>query len=167
MELDRGTLANIDRKVLSGLGREERCRMVRLPISDALWSTWRRYCDAAGVPMGRAVVALIIQELCTVVEEHGGAGAPLFQGCADERVAAREARLAAREREFTATEQRLRGWDERLRTREAELSAWEQQLEMTSRLARQRGTVHKVGRNERCPCGSGLKYKHCHARLPR
>ena len=20
----------------------------------------------------------------------------------------------------------------------------------------------KVGRNERCPCGSGLKYKHCH-----
>ena len=22
----------------------------------------------------------------------------------------------------------------------------------------------KVGRNERCPCGSGKKYKHCHGR---
>ncbi len=25
--------------------------------------------------------------------------------------------------------------------------------------------VHKVGRNELCPCGSGKKYKHCHGRL--
>jgi len=25
-------------------------------------------------------------------------------------------------------------------------------------------TVEKVGRNERCPCGSGKKYKHCHGR---
>jgi sulfatase maturation enzyme AslB (radical SAM superfamily) len=23
-----------------------------------------------------------------------------------------------------------------------------------------------VGRNQRCPCGSGKKFKHCHARLP-
>ena len=23
----------------------------------------------------------------------------------------------------------------------------------------------KVGRNEPCPCGSGLKYKHCHGKL--
>jgi preprotein translocase subunit SecA len=23
----------------------------------------------------------------------------------------------------------------------------------------------KVGRNERCPCGSGKKYKHCHGAL--
>jgi len=22
----------------------------------------------------------------------------------------------------------------------------------------------KVGRNEKCPCGSGKKYKHCHGR---
>jgi uncharacterized protein YecA (UPF0149 family) len=24
------------------------------------------------------------------------------------------------------------------------------------------GIGAKTGRNERCPCGSGLKYKHCH-----
>jgi uncharacterized protein YecA (UPF0149 family) len=23
----------------------------------------------------------------------------------------------------------------------------------------------KVGRNDRCPCGSGVKYKHCHGRI--
>ena len=26
-------------------------------------------------------------------------------------------------------------------------------------------TWGKVGRNERCPCGSGKKYKHCHGRV--
>ncbi len=160
MEPDRATLANIDRKVLSRLGRDETYRMVRLPVSDALWATWKRYCHAAGIPIGRAVVALIAQELRTVVDESDDA--PIFDGRAEERLAAREARLAARERELTATEQRLRGWDERLRTREADLQARVQRLEMTSRLAWQRGTVRKVGRNERCPCGSGLKYKHCH-----
>jgi uncharacterized protein YecA (UPF0149 family) len=30
-------------------------------------------------------------------------------------------------------------------------------------MAAQRGdTTPKVGRNDRCPCGSGLKYKYCH-----
>ncbi len=29
-------------KVLSRLGRDERYRMARLQISDALWSTWKR-----------------------------------------------------------------------------------------------------------------------------
>ena len=26
-------------------------------------------------------------------------------------------------------------------------------------------TAHKLGRNDRCPCGSGRKYKHCHGSL--
>lgn len=28
------------------------------------------------------------------------------------------------------------------------------------------GTMVKTGRNENCPCGSGLKYKHCHGKAP-
>ncbi|MGH8926182.1 MAG: SEC-C metal-binding domain-containing protein [Acidimicrobiia bacterium] len=28
--------------------------------------------------------------------------------------------------------------------------------------SRPREASTRVGRNERCPCGSGLKYKHCH-----
>ena len=164
MELDRSTLANIDRKVLSGLGRQERSRMVRLPISDALWATWRRYCDAAGMPMGRAVVALIVQELRGVVERSEDGGARLVAERAGEELAAREQRIIAREREVAAEAQRLREWDERLRGREADLRAREHRLDLVSRLARGKAASPKVGRNERCPCGSGRKYKHCHGR---
>jgi len=29
-----------------------------------------------------------------------------------------------------------------------------------------KGSLAKAGRNERCPCGSGKKFKHCHGRTP-
>jgi hypothetical protein len=32
------------------------------------------------------------------------------------------------------------------------------------KVAREANTARKVGRNERCPCDSGLKYKKCHGR---
>ncbi|MEA2001341.1 MAG: hypothetical protein U9N84_05585 [Actinomycetota bacterium] len=48
MDLDRRRLAKIDRKVLAGLGHDERYWMVRVPVSDAVWSMWRRYCQAVG-----------------------------------------------------------------------------------------------------------------------
>ncbi len=41
--------------------------MVRLPISEALWSTWKRYCDTAGISIGRASLALIDRELLSVL----------------------------------------------------------------------------------------------------
>lgn len=164
MNLDRGTLANIDRKVLSGLRRQEHSRMVRLPISDALWSTWRRYCDAIGMPMGRAVVALIVRELGGVVDEHGNTKAPTLAGRVAEEMATREARVESRERDVAAADRRLRQRDQQLRAREADLLAREHRLEVASRVARRQEPSRKVGRNERCPCGSGRKYKHCHAR---
>ncbi len=66
MDLDRGELARIDRKLLAGLGRDETYRMVRVPVPPAKWSTWKRYCDSAGISMGRAIVALIDRELASV-----------------------------------------------------------------------------------------------------
>lgn len=138
--------------------------MVRLPISDALWATWRRYCDAAGMPLGRAVAALIVQELRGVVEPSGDGGTRLVAERAVEELAAREQRLVVRERDLVAEAQRLRGWDERLRGREADLLAREHRLEVASRAVRPQTAPRKVGRNERCPCGSGRKYKHCHGR---
>ncbi|HJQ76487.1 MAG TPA: SEC-C metal-binding domain-containing protein [Acidimicrobiia bacterium] len=43
------------------------------------------------------------------------------------------------------------------------MEAFEWRLELEKKLARQpSGTGAKTGRNERCPCGSGLKYKQCH-----
>ncbi len=68
MDLDRGTLAKIDRKVLSGLGHDENWQMVRVPLSEAVWSAWKRYCDALGISMGRAIATLVQYELRSVME---------------------------------------------------------------------------------------------------
>jgi len=163
MELDRGTLARIDRKLLAGLGQDETFRMVRVPVSEAKWSTWKRYCDAAGISMGRAIMALIERELVSVFGESNGNEIPLFAGRAEEKLAAREAQAVAREGHLEATEERLGGWSDWLRPRGEELEARERRTEWASKLvARPRAVSTKVGRNERCPCGSGLKHKHCH-----
>lgn len=163
MELDRGVLARIDRRLLAGLGQDEAFHMVRVPVTAAKWSTWRRYCDAAGISMGRAIMMLIERELVSVFGGCTGDEVPVFAGMADEQLAAREAQVDVREREVKAAEERIRSLNERLRLWEGELEAWEHRSELASRLLPWSATTRpKVGRNEQCPCGSGLKYKRCH-----
>jgi len=73
------------------------------------------------------------------------------------------AEIEAREREVGTSEARIRGWSERLRRWEDELEIREQRADSMSKLTSHHSTGRaKIGRNERCPCGSGLKYKHCH-----
>ncbi len=163
MDLNRGTLARIDRKVVAGLGHEEVYRSVRVSATEATWSTWKRYCDAAGISMGRAIMALISYELRSVIAEPVGDGGPVFAALAEQRLLSREAQLAARERAVEAAEERLSEWTKRLRAREGELRKLEQQVhEASGQVVRTTEPRSKVGRNERCPCQSGLKYKHCH-----
>ena len=51
--------------------------------------------------------------------------------------------------------------ERRLDERERSLRASERQ--MRARATRLAPSAHaKIGRNEPCPCGSGLKYKRCH-----
>jgi hypothetical protein len=88
--MDRATLARVDRKLASGLGHDETYRMLRVPVSDAIWSTWRRYCEGLGIPMGRAVAELIQSELRSVLGEADAS--PLFG--AHERGAGRTSGLA-------------------------------------------------------------------------
>ena len=146
-DLDRGALAKIDRRVLSGLGHEEVYQMVRVPVSEALWSTWRRYCEALGVSMGRAVSGLIAHELQTVVgvtvESEGRFTAELG------------GHLLKRAKALDARELRLEEWEQRLEEAERRLRVMVRPIDAAARGVR-------VGRNERCPCGSGVKYKHCH-----
>ena len=163
MDLDRGTLARVDRKLLAGLGQDEAFRMVRVPATGAKWSTWKRYCDSAGLAMGRAIAAMIDRELVAVFGESAGDPSPAFAAQAEKELARRQAQLACRERDATAVEERLRAWNDRLRRWEGELEARDQRAELTVKMSAQpRAAPTKVGRNERCPCGSGLKYKHCH-----
>lgn len=163
MDLDRGVLARIDRRLLAGLDRDERFQMVRVPVTPAKWSTWKRYCDAAGISMGRAIAALIDHELASMIDDSSGGARPMFEEQAQRRLADREAALARREPELGAADERLRRWNEHLRGREHEVEVREWRVEAATKLPSQPAEVRtKTGRNERCPCGSGLKYKHCH-----
>ena len=159
MDMDRGTLARIDRRLLAGLGDDEAYRTLRVPAIAAKWSTWKRYCDSVGVSMGRAVTMLIDRELVGVFGDVTGDEEPVFVQRAAEELASREAKIAIREREVDADEQRMRERGERLRRWEDELEARERQAETVSKLTSRESTGRsKIGRNERCPCGSGLKY---------
>ena len=165
MDLDRGVLSRIDRRLLAGLDRDERFQMVRVPVTPAKWSTWKRYCESAGVSMGRAIAALIEHELTDALDDSGGDAGSVFAHQAEERMAEREARLSHREDQLTADEERLRRGSQQLREREGQLEARERRLELATKLAALPTTKRaKTGRKERCPCGSGLKYKHCHGR---
>jgi len=150
MALDRGTLARIDRRVFAELAHDHGVQVVKVPVSDAMWSTWRRYCDAMGLTMGEGVGGLIAHELETVVGGDAGHGFA-------ERAEEGSSRLDARERKLDAR-------DEGLRVKEAHLGGWQARLqEQLAALASSRA-VARVGRSERCRCGSGLKYKRCHGR---
>lgn len=163
MALDRGKLAQIDRRLLAELDHSDGPQMVKVPLSEAAWSTWRRYCDALGLTMGEGIAALIDSELTAVVEDAVDGDAAVLAIRADEQRATREAEFARRERDVKATEERQRVWSERLRRWEAELEVREAQVEDASKsVLRQRRSTPKIGRNDRCPCGSGLKHKHCH-----
>ena len=154
MALDRGTLAKIDRRIFAELDHADGAHMVKVPLSDRVWSTWRRYCEALKLTMGEGIAGLITHELRTVVAGLGERDA-VYTERAEKRAKERERGLAAREQALEMREQRLR-------TREQQLRAVEQPIRAE---ALHRGASQgrlKVGRNERCPCGSSLKYKHCH-----
>ena len=163
MDLNRGVLARIDRRLLAAFEQNETYRMVRVPATNSKWSIWKRYCDVVGVSMGRAIAAMIDRELTAVFGDSAGDPSPLFAEQAEESLARRQEQVARRELEAAATEERLRAWSESVRQREGELKAREQRAQLAAKLfARPREAPTKVGRNERCPCGSVLKYKHCH-----
>jgi len=151
MTLDRGILAKIDRRIFSGFDRAEGVQLVKVPVSDAVWSTWRRYCDVVGVTMGQGVAGLVVHELGTVLGRDGDDGS-VFGAEMERRLAARIKGHDVRERRLNDRERSLSAFQQRLRTEERRIRAARSPLDSAS----------KVGRNERCPCGSGLKYKYCH-----
>ncbi len=146
MDFDRGVLAKIDRRILATLGRDEADRIVRVPVCEATWSIWKRYCAALEVSMGRGIAGLISHELGTIASLDSIGGRTLGTDL--------QVKLLERSRHLDAREELL---DERGRTiKEAErrLRARTMPVEMASH--------GKVGRNDPCPCSSGLKYKRCH-----
>ncbi|MCZ7532823.1 MAG: SEC-C metal-binding domain-containing protein [Acidimicrobiia bacterium] len=151
MTLDRGTLAKIDRRVFAEFDQSGGMQLVKVPVSEAVWSTWKRYCSVVGVTMGQGIAGLVVHELETVVDRDGDHGSVLGVEM-ERRLATRAEDLDARELRLNERERLLRASMERLRTAERLLQVAQSPPASTA----------KIGRNERCPCGSGLKYKHCH-----
>ena len=145
--MDRGTLARIDRRLLTEFDHSGGVQLVKVPASDAVWSTWKRYCEAVDITMGAGIAALMEHELAMVVGDGPADAVVLVEAVADRsdrlerRVVDLEGELASRERELTLTGQRLEDLERRL--------VWS-------------GDIRKVGRNDPCPCRSGVKYKRCH-----
>ena len=106
MTLNRQTLAKIDKQILSQMDHGEGVQLVKVPVSEAVWSTWRRYCEAVGIPMGRALAVLLHQELASVVDEDLDRTGTML-GEREALVAAGEAALAVREREVATREKAL------------------------------------------------------------
>ena len=144
MGIDRGALSRIDRKLLAGMDADENWQMVRVPTSQALWSAWKRYCWAMGFSMGRGIVTLIQRELETVL------GAELDMTLLSET----ESCLRNRERQVEDRERQL---DERERAMLKRASLFNQVGRPVAS-----ADAPKLGRNEPCFCGTGLKYKRCH-----
>src|SRR6056297_3629860 len=113
MALDRRVLARIDGRVLKEISNEKSTQLVELPVSPAVWSIWRRYCEVMGVSMGGALAILLQRELESVVDKDlNEVDSLLGERLADLDV--REAELVEREAELGSLERRLRGWEERL-----------------------------------------------------
>jgi len=106
---------------------------------------------------------LMDRELLSVFGEHTAGEWPVFAQQAVEALANRETRIEARERMVDTDEARMRERSERLRRWEDELETRELRAEFAPKIASRHSTAgSKIGRNERCTCGSGLKYKRCH-----
>lgn len=154
MALDRGRLAKIDRRVFSELDHSDGVQAVKVSVSDAVWSTWRRYCQALELSMGDGVAGLILDELDSVIEVDGTRN-QVFAEQVSRQAEERTAELDARQRALDRRAETLQRKEEHLRT-------WERRLNAQRVAPGEIRTSVKVGRNDRCPCGSGLKHKHCH-----
>jgi hypothetical protein len=154
MALDRGRLAKIDRRVFAELNHTDGVQAVKVPVSDAVWSTWHRYCESMGLSMGEGVAGLIVDELETVVDVEGSRTA-VFAEQLTRLTVERGTQLEARQKELDTRAEVLKG-------KEARLAEWDRRLRTPRPAGNCMHVGAKVGRNDRCPCGSGLKYKHCH-----
>ena len=150
MPLSYQRLAKIDGQLRSKLDHAEGIQLVKVPVSDAAWNTWRRYCDLAGLPMGRGLAMLLQQELATVVNDDLEGVAALVTA-REVDVSRREVAASEREAALYRREQNLEMRERRIATR-------------TAAPVSARPPTTKPGRNEPCWCGSGKNFKVCHGR---
>lgn len=153
MTLNRQVLAKVDKHLLSQLDHQEAVQLVKVPVSNAVWSTWRRYCEALGIPMGRALALLLHRELGSLVDED----LEQAKGLLVERKSDLDSRAGA----LAGRERNLDDRERKLKSEERQLAARQSQVATPRRVP---ALLPKQGRNEPCLCGSGNKFKYCHGK---
>lgn len=154
MSLSRQLLAKVDAQLRAELDQTEEVQLVKVPVSSAVWSTWRRYCEIAGVPMGRGLGILLHRELASLAGQDIETVAT--------RIQVREAEIEKRTLDLAERE-------EALRRKETELTVRERQLDLRNQtrareITAAAGGQKPPGRNDPCWCDSGKKFKFCHGR---
>lgn len=173
--LSRRLLAKVDSRLRSELDHSDGVQLVKVPVSDAAWSTWRRYCDLVGVPMGRGLAILLHHELASVVDEDLEELSTRIEERESDlesratELAKAEKDLERRQRDLAIRESELAQRQRDIEAREENVATVERQLgETLTRRSQARASVSiqpKLGRNDPCWCGSGKKYKVCHLPL--
>jgi hypothetical protein len=103
--------------VFTELDHSDGVQVVKVPVSNAAWSTWRRHCDALDLTMGQAIAGLIGHELGSVVGDAAENGLFVLKWASQERMD----QLAARERELDDKAAHLRRIEQQVREREDRL----------------------------------------------
>ncbi len=171
MGLEPRILAKIDNRLRSELKSRKSSLTARVPVSEAQWAVWKRYCDMVGVSVGGGLAVLVDHELALVVEEEVETLTESVKA-REAAVTAREIELADREQAVARRERACEFWERQLEAKRRRLDQQQQQLE-SQRQAFEMMTVasqprtpirarSKPGRNDLCWCDSGKKYKHCH-----
>lgn len=149
MTVERRLLARIDRALLAELDHDVGVQLVKVPVSDATWSTWRRLCDVTNLTMGRGLAVLLEKELAATVDVD-------LEGVVD-RLTSWEASLTEREEAVAVREAEVEDRLMRLEFRERRLQETSQPTAPAAR-----AKLPPLGRNQKCWCGSGKRYKQCH-----
>ena len=171
MSLEPRVLAKVDNRLRSELQKTTTPQMAKIPISDAQWAVWKRYCEMVGVSIGGGLAVLIDHELASVVDQDLESLNDLFT--ARELVLAeRDSALAQSEAAFVEKEKLLRTQEDQIKTREQVLERKQTALEsrqrafqaIQARTSSPYRSQPRLTRNEPCWCGSGKKFKVCHGR---
>jgi hypothetical protein len=171
MSLEPRVLARIDHRLRSELKARKGSQMARVPVSDAQWAVWKRYCDMVGVSIGGGIAVLIDHELASVVEEdirtltEAVKAREAAVAVQEIDVAEREEDLAKGKRFSDFRERHLESKQRQLEQREEHLDSRQLALDMLTAAPQPRTPVRarpKPGRNDPCWCQSGKKYKVCH-----
>ncbi len=171
MVLEPRILARVDNRLRSELKARKGSLTARVPVSETQWAVWKRYCEMVGVSVGGGLAVLVDHELASVVEEEvetltGSVKAREAAVTAQEaEMAESEEAVASRERFCDVRERQLDSRRRRLEETEQRLDSRQQALDVLGAASQPLTPVKtrpKPGRNQRCWCDSGKKYKNCH-----